>query len=83
MSLARIGREIPEEELKKILDWWTEERRKEMSERMSGENNPGFGRKCTIGELEQRSKAISGENHWNYGKETFFNFNRFIFYRLC
>ena len=57
-----------EEVKQKLRNNWTQERREEQSKRVSGENNPMFG-KITSEETKQKLReALSGEKNPFYGK---------------
>ena len=71
-----FGRKHSEEHKKKI---YTPERNKKISESMKGKNNPRYGKKPTIKQLEnlklgqgwnknKKMPEISGKNHPSYGK---------------
>lgn len=53
---------------KKMSNSYTEERRIEMSKRMSGENNPNFGKPFSEERKQELSKKNSGENSSWFGK---------------
>ena len=49
-------------------DYWTEEKRKEMSERLSGANNPNFNKPMSEEQKKKISIANTGKTSWIKGK---------------
>lgn len=68
ISEAHIGRVWSETQREKIMEWWTDERRKQASERRSGENNVWFGKHFSEEHRAKISQALSGENNPMYGR---------------
>lgn len=49
-------------------DWWTEERREDMRQKLSGENNPNFGKPMSEEQKKKISIANTGKTSWFKGK---------------